>query len=53
MNSAKGHHGDAGAAIADCILPGAAYTEKQVSSDILEPGEYNFKNDFEIWREKN
>ena len=52
MNSAKGHHGDAGAAIADCILPGAAYTEKQVSSDILEPGEYNFKNDFEIWRKK-
>ena len=26
----KGHHGDAGAAIADCVLPGAAYTEKQV-----------------------
>ena len=26
----QGHHGDAGAAIADCILPGAAYTEKQV-----------------------
>merc|ERR1712142_1223725 len=25
----KGHHGDAGAAIADCVLPGAAYTEKQ------------------------
>merc|ERR1719384_1840634 len=25
----QGHHGDAGAAIADCILPGAAYTEKQ------------------------
>jgi len=27
----QGHHGDAGAAIADCILPGAAYTEKQGS----------------------
>ncbi|GLG94634.1 NADH-ubiquinone oxidoreductase 75 kDa subunit, mitochondrial [Gryllus bimaculatus] len=26
-----GHHGDAGAAMADCILPGAAYTEKQAS----------------------
>lgn len=26
-----GHHGDAGAAIADCILPGAAYTEKQAT----------------------
>jgi hypothetical protein len=26
----QGHHGDAGAAMADCILPGAAYTEKQV-----------------------
>jgi len=25
----QGHHGDAGAAIADCVLPGAAYTEKQ------------------------
>lgn len=25
----QGHHGDAGAAIADIILPGAAYTEKQ------------------------
>jgi len=25
----QGHHGDQGAAIADCILPGAAYTEKQ------------------------
>jgi len=25
----QGHHGDAGATIADCILPGAAYTEKQ------------------------
>lgn len=24
-----GHHGDAGAAIADAVLPGAAYTEKQ------------------------
>jgi len=24
-----GHHGDQGAAIADCVLPGAAYTEKQ------------------------
>ncbi|KAJ9584415.1 hypothetical protein L9F63_021235, partial [Diploptera punctata] len=27
----QGHHGDAGAAIADVILPGAAYTEKQAS----------------------
>ncbi|CAG2064002.1 unnamed protein product, partial [Timema podura] len=27
----QGHHGDAGAAIADAILPGAAYTEKQAS----------------------
>lgn len=27
----KGHHGDAGAAIADIILPGAAYTEKQAT----------------------
>merc|ERR1712025_1395637 len=25
----QGHHGDAGAAMADCVLPGAAYTEKQ------------------------
>jgi NADH dehydrogenase (ubiquinone) Fe-S protein 1 len=25
----QGHHGDEGAEIADCILPGAAYTEKQ------------------------
>ena len=25
----QGHHGDAGASMADCILPGAAYTEKQ------------------------
>merc|ERR1711872_680821 len=25
----QGHHGDSGAAMADCILPGAAYTEKQ------------------------
>jgi len=25
----QGHHGDQGAAIADCVLPGAAYTEKQ------------------------
>lgn len=25
----QGHHGDAGAAIADVILPGATYTEKQ------------------------
>ena len=25
----QGHHGDAGAQIADAILPGAAYTEKQ------------------------
>jgi len=27
----QGHHGDAGAAIADCVLPGAAYTEKQAT----------------------
>ncbi|XP_050435934.1 NADH-ubiquinone oxidoreductase 75 kDa subunit, mitochondrial [Adelges cooleyi] len=27
----QGHHGDAGAAIADIILPGAAYTEKQAT----------------------
>ncbi|KAL0274810.1 UNVERIFIED_CONTAM: hypothetical protein PYX00_002845 [Menopon gallinae] len=27
----QGHHGDAGAEIADCIFPGAAYTEKQGS----------------------
>ena len=53
MNCAKGHHGDAGAAIADCILPGAAYTEKQVSSDIFDPGVCNFKNDFEIWIKNN
>lgn len=26
-----GHHGDAGAAMADIVLPGAAYTEKQAS----------------------
>lgn len=26
-----GHHGDEGAALADIILPGAAYTEKQVT----------------------
>jgi NADH dehydrogenase (ubiquinone) Fe-S protein 1 len=25
----QGHHGDLGASIADCVLPGAAYTEKQ------------------------
>merc|ERR1712183_60145 len=25
----QGHHGDAGAAMADCVLPGAAYNEKQ------------------------
>jgi len=25
----QGHHGDVGAAMADCVLPGAAYTEKQ------------------------
>ncbi|KAF4517746.1 hypothetical protein B566_EDAN002951 [Ephemera danica] len=25
----QGHHGDAGAAMADAVLPGAAYTEKQ------------------------
>ena len=28
--SSQGHHGDQGAAMADCVLPGAAYTEKQV-----------------------
>lgn len=27
----QGHHGDNGASIADCILPGAAYTEKQAT----------------------
>lgn len=27
----QGHHGDAGAAIADIILPGSAYTEKQAT----------------------
>jgi len=27
----QGHHGDAGAAMADCVLPGAAYTEKQAT----------------------
>lgn len=27
----QGHHGDAGASIADAILPGAAYTEKQAT----------------------
>lgn len=27
----QGHHGDTGAAIADAVLPGAAYTEKQAS----------------------
>ncbi|XP_063227518.1 NADH-ubiquinone oxidoreductase 75 kDa subunit, mitochondrial [Bacillus rossius redtenbacheri] len=27
----QGHHGDAGAAMADAVLPGAAYTEKQAS----------------------
>lgn len=27
----SGHHGDAGASIADIILPGAAYTEKQAT----------------------
>lgn len=26
-----GHHGDAGATIADAVLPGAAYTEKQAT----------------------
>ena len=25
----QGHHGDAGAELADVVLPGAAYTEKQ------------------------
>jgi len=27
----QGAHGDAGAAMADCVLPGAAYTEKQAT----------------------
>ncbi|XP_065338724.1 NADH-ubiquinone oxidoreductase 75 kDa subunit, mitochondrial [Cloeon dipterum] len=27
----QGHHGDAGASIADAVLPGAAYTEKQAT----------------------
>lgn len=27
----QGHHGDAGALIADAVLPGAAYTEKQAT----------------------
>ncbi|XP_069691515.1 NADH-ubiquinone oxidoreductase 75 kDa subunit, mitochondrial isoform X2 [Periplaneta americana] len=27
----QGHHGDVGAAMADAVLPGAAYTEKQAS----------------------
>ena len=27
----KGHHGDKGAAIADLILPGASYTEKNAT----------------------
>ena len=27
----QGHHGDAGAEMADCVLPGAAYTEKQAT----------------------
>ncbi|KAB0792929.1 hypothetical protein PPYR_12549 [Photinus pyralis] len=27
----QGHHGDCGAAIADAVLPGAAYTEKQAT----------------------
>ena len=27
----SGHHGDAGAASADIVLPGAAYTEKQAT----------------------
>lgn len=27
----QGHHGDAGAAIADIVLPGSAYTEKQAT----------------------
>lgn len=26
-----GHHGDAGATMADAVLPGAAYTEKQAT----------------------
>lgn len=26
-----GHHGDAGASIADVVLPGAAYTEKRAT----------------------
>lgn len=31
MDFYLGHHGDAGAAIADIVLPGAAYTEKQAT----------------------
>ena len=27
----KGHHGDRGASMADAVLPGAAYTEKQAT----------------------
>lgn len=27
----SGHHGDYGASIANCVLPGAAYTEKQAT----------------------
>ena len=33
QNAVQGHHGDQGAAMADCVLPGAAYTEKQVAHD--------------------
>lgn len=29
--SVSGHHGDAGAEMADAVLPGAAYTEKQAT----------------------
>merc|ERR1712029_1235260 len=32
----QGHHGDAGAAMADCVLPGAAYTEKQGTYDNMQ-----------------
>lgn len=31
MFDSAGHHGDRGASIADAVLPGAAYTEKQAT----------------------
>lgn len=31
LNCLLGHHGDYGASIADIVLPGAAYTEKQAT----------------------